>query len=168
MMKKVVLLLVLSLAVAANAALVITVNGQVWENSILTITPSTWVVLGIMDDGGTVPGSLSLGMVEGPGSFDASGMVTSQGVTAAMTDNALLAENLGLQNPFISIEIGSTQVGMVANGIDFHCDGPGDVRFAIVDDNGNVLDDQVIHQIPEPLTIALLGLGGLFLRRRTA
>jgi hypothetical protein len=28
------------------------------------------------------------------------------------------------------------------------------------------LGDLVIHQIPEPMTIALLGLGGLFLRRR--
>jgi hypothetical protein len=28
------------------------------------------------------------------------------------------------------------------------------------------LGDLIIHQIPEPMTIALLGLGGLFLRRR--
>jgi hypothetical protein len=28
------------------------------------------------------------------------------------------------------------------------------------------LGDLVIHQVPEPMTIALLGLGGLFLRRR--
>ncbi|MFC1738650.1 PEP-CTERM sorting domain-containing protein [Planctomycetota bacterium] len=31
---------------------------------------------------------------------------------------------------------------------------------------GTILDRLTIHQIPEPATIALLGLGGLFLRRR--
>ncbi len=35
-------------------------------------------------------------------------------------------------------------------------------RYAVEGDLG----DLVIHQIPEPMTIALLGLGGLFLRRR--
>jgi len=36
----------------------------------------------------------------------------------------------------------------------------------VVDDAGAVMDSQIIHQIPEPITLALLGLGGLFLRRR--
>ena len=31
---------------------------------------------------------------------------------------------------------------------------------------GGILDSLTIHQIPEPMTIALLGLGGLFLLRR--
>lgn len=38
----------------------------------------------------------------------------------------------------------------------------GDDAYATEGDLG----DLVIHQIPEPMTIALLGLGGLFLRRR--
>ena len=32
--------------------------------------------------------------------------------------------------------------------------------------DGQILGQVTIHQIPEPMTIALLGLGGLFLRRR--
>jgi hypothetical protein len=31
---------------------------------------------------------------------------------------------------------------------------------------GQLMDDIVLHVVPEPMTIALLGLGGLFLRRR--
>ena len=72
-----------------------------------------------------------------------------------------------------------------------HCDGPGDIVIDLTlhglteyapyktpgggpypDPPGWIaavegdLGDLVIHNIPEPMTIALLGLGGLFLRRR--
>ena len=55
--------------------------------------------------------------------------------------------------------------------IDFHCEAYGDVTLILVEvppagGLGQVWDRQVIHQIPEPITFALLGLGGLFLRRR--
>jgi hypothetical protein len=55
--------------------------------------------------------------------------------------------------------------------IEFHCEAEGDVTLILVDvpeagGLGQVWDRQVIHQIPEPITFALLGLGGLFLRRR--
>ena len=36
----------------------------------------------------------------------------------------------------------------------------------LLDMSLGILDTITIHQIPEPITIALLGLGGLFLRRR--
>ena len=50
----------------------------------------------------------------------------------------------------------------------FHCDGLEDVILTLWDGDvhfGTVYDTLIIHQ-PEPMTIALLGLGGLFLRRR--
>lgn len=58
--------------------------------------------------------------------------------------------------------------GIVIDNILFHCDGPEDVVIWLMDTDFNVWDKQVIHQVPEPITIALLGLGGLFLRRRIA
>jgi hypothetical protein len=58
--------------------------------------------------------------------------------------------------------------GVLVDLIDFHCTGqPGDVMLYLAEAAVfTVFDTQVIHQIPEPITFALLGLGGLFLRRR--
>jgi hypothetical protein len=60
-----------------------------------------------------------------------------------------------------------------ANGIglldakDLHCNfGPSDDVVILWDQDAVELDRILIHQIPEPATIALLGLGGLLLRRR--
>ncbi|UCG48087.1 MAG: PEP-CTERM sorting domain-containing protein [Phycisphaerales bacterium] len=62
--------------------------------------------------------------------------------------------------------------GTLVDGIGFTCTDLGDVILTLFSGNDltngvvTVLDTQVIHQIPEPMTVALLGLGGLFLRRR--
>jgi len=178
-MKKIAVLLLLSMVVTANAGLVIMVktpDSPFWgeyADSKFTINPSDWILIGVMDlTGGTLPGSLlALGLASGPASLDASGIVMNQGVTAVLTDNAIEAGALGLQNPFISMEIpGTTSMGMLIRNINFHCDGPGDVTLALVDENGEIVDTQVIHQqIPEPATMMLLGLGGLaILRKRSA
>ena len=78
---------------------------------------------------------------------------------------------------------------VIAEGILFHCDGPGQVLLDLTlfglteyspykDLNGGPfpdgwlpateedLGDLIIYQIPEPITMALLGLGGLGLLRR--
>jgi len=50
---------------------------------------------------------------------------------------------------------------------EFQCDALGDVHITLYgDDAVTVLDTLTIAQVPEPMTIALLGLGGLLLRRR--
>ena len=54
----------------------------------------------------------------------------------------------------------------VLDAKEFHCTEVGDVVVHLLDDGMQIVDSIVIHQIPEPMTIALLGLGGLFLRRR--
>ena len=52
----------------------------------------------------------------------------------------------------------------------FHCEKEGDATVELWSSPDGaemtLQDTLIIHQIPEPMTIALLGLGGLFLRRR--
>jgi len=56
----------------------------------------------------------------------------------------------------------------VLDAKELHCESmpSDDVIYLINMDDGTILDTIVIHQMPEPATIALLGLGGLLLRRR--
>ena len=55
----------------------------------------------------------------------------------------------------------------ILTDFEFVCTDLGDVTITMyADDIATVLDTLTIHQIPEPITFALLGLGGLFLRRR--
>jgi len=60
--------------------------------------------------------------------------------------------------------------GTLVDSIIFHCEGTGPVLIRMIywDENGELQDYDTleISQIPEPITIGLLGLGALFLRRR--
>jgi hypothetical protein len=57
--------------------------------------------------------------------------------------------------------------GKLVDEIIFHCTGGGDTVLTLVTADLQVVEDiQIIHNIPEPMTIALLALGGLLLRRR--
>jgi hypothetical protein len=57
-------------------------------------------------------------------------------------------------------------IGILAD-YEFECLGEGPVVISLLgDDTVTVLDSITINQVPEPITFGLLGLGGLFLRRR--
>ncbi len=79
-------------------------------------------------------------------------------------------EGIFMDLAVVVVPIPPLPVGTLVDNIIFHCEVPGDVTLTLVGDYENgieVLDTQIIHQLPEPMTMCLLGLGGLFLRRRS-
>jgi hypothetical protein len=181
MKKLLVLMMVLGIAGAANAALLISVDGMVDPpDSQIEIMESDWVTIDIWGDGQTDPSEFYLGLaLEGPASLDIAGaeiLYTGNDKYLDPGDDDYIAGLLGIQIPYYLIglndvpAVGTPKVpleGTLVDGIRLHCDGVGEVTLILTDNEGTILDTQVIHQIvPEPMTLGLLGLGGLFLRRR--
>ena len=170
-MKKVlVLMLVLGFASMASAGLSLWVDGAPAESSTITLLPSEYAMIGVYnDDDGTVPRVLGyVSITDGPGSWSGGynvyippsltsayayyfGPLTGLGDTWYLSDADATVNEIG--------------VGMLGD-FEFHCDDFGDVTIVLSDASQMIHDTLIIHQIPEPMTIGLLGLGGLFLRRR--
>lgn len=191
MMKKLlVLLMVLGMATMANAALQISVNGEMNPvDSMITIAPSDELVLDIWTDAQILQNSgfdfVLVTQVAGASIDYLSGVIV-------YTESGLVLYHDGDAINFLGSSAGTLPAGLngiggdawawdaaIAAGttlfdqINFHCTAPGDVTISLfnLDENFNVLmpamDTVIVHQvIPEPMTMALLGLGGLFLRRR--
>jgi hypothetical protein len=178
MMKKLLtIVLVLGLASVATAqpVLNLTVNGA--DVAEYTMTVGDIINIGINSDGiggtnGKYSGALVINamstdtgtgiwaggsnLYNGPGEpleflSGAAAIVVSAQVSAVVATNAVLDDY--------------AQAGI---GMDyaFECTGEGDVTIQMMNDVYGPGDILTIHQIPEPITFALLGLGGLFLRRR--
>jgi hypothetical protein len=190
MKKLLVLALVLSMATMASAALVtglqISINGDK-QAAPITLTPSQTASLDIWTDSGiqTNTGFNLLLVATTGGSIDyLSGVVAYNDpqVKFERSGNAhvYLGDSSGLL-PANEEGLGAyafAQNGVIPSGstlfdaIVFHCDGRGDVTLKLYTVNDDydqltLVDSAVIHQVPEPITMALLGLGGLFLRRRS-
>jgi hypothetical protein len=175
-----VLTLVLAMASVASAGLVISVNGVVDPpDSEVYALPSDILILDIHGtddppDQGTPPNpgnpgaGVVIGVLVGPGT------ITQDAGTVNLANPGIIMDVPGFGGMATAIFFDLAKpdpefrlLGLVADGIVFHCEDIGEVEILLMDlDTGEVYDTQIIHQTPEPITMALLGLGGLFLRRR--
>jgi hypothetical protein len=179
MMKKLlVLALVLGMAVVANAGLKIGgYDGR-------TLMPSDEVVLQIVTEE-AIAGDLeyaALVCLVQDGSI-AGGFATVPVANAgfAIYDNAVSDFGVwGMPDGADGVLAGITvfpgelavPAGTIFDGIVFHCNGPVNVVVQLWQIRGtdfgaaSLLDEITIMQAPEPMTMVLLGLGGLFLRKK--
>jgi hypothetical protein len=179
MMKKLLaVILVLGMASFANAGLIFTVNGQPQPPSI-TLSPSEEVMIDLHLGAGQTSMGLTLDYV------------LSNGQATIITDYAqfpdpspwMLGEGFIVFTPQHVQFSAATMISPVAGPQDLfwdvfiHCLDETPVVLEIIAQAGTELDGEyipagtvlhtlLIEQIPEPATIALLGLGGLFLLRR--
>ncbi len=169
MMKNVLIVFtVLAMASVANAGLLISVNGIVNPpDSEVFLKPSEFAVIDVHSDG-LSPSAGYLMNISGPATYDireALNLYNPPPLTDTILELSVGQLLLDLAKSVIPIP--PIPAGKVIDLIKIHCEDLGDVTITLTDDTGTmVLDSQIIHQIPEPITFALLGLGGLFLRRR--
>jgi len=186
------LFFVLCLAPSVHAALSISVNGVIHPplDEVL-LQPDETTILGIHGDGFTPPNIAAYLLVEGSASIDGYTMIYP-GSFASYEDFPipfstgcvdcgppehdlnLIREFSGKANvmDFSAIILADLALpaapldGLLVDNIILHCGAIGYVRLSLVSDDFTILyDTQDIHQIPEPVTLLLLGLGGLILAR---
>jgi hypothetical protein len=172
-MKKICLAL-LALAVTA------VVNADIWmEVSDPYIDLSETTNISIWGDGQTpINQPFIMGFIYTDGASlnidDAVIVYPGESTEVYMYNDPEIAEILGLANTSI-IQVDFIDLyepyeplqGLLIDGIVFNPEDWGVSVVGLFDgNNGELLDTQTIYHIPEPMTIVLLGLGGLLLRRK--
>jgi len=168
MKKLLAFVLVLAVASIANAAILElsvggTVNGPGAPAEIILL-PSETVMIDVQCTAAPDADDWWL-TIEGPGSIEGMGTIYSPPAPAA----AMTIEDYGTPWYYFSTTGSPVPAPLVGKWWDsvFHCDGLGDVIITLWDEGGVVIEDTIIiHQVPEPVTMSLLGLGGLALIRR--
>lgn len=168
MMKKLVaLVMVLALSAVASAMLTVDVanlqNISILGDGTTTSQPVYIMITGdlVMDfsTAVTLPGLYGINDYSG----SVLNVLPSEWVDAAPGDTELLADLLIPGNPIPNWTAGRALVTGVK-----YVSGSGDVLFLSEDSyyDARTTDLGSVNFVPEPITVALLGLGGLFIRRR--
>ncbi len=187
MKKLLVVLMVLSMAAITNAAVKINVDmgantelaaGEIATISIVAadeLSPSNLYLFVTNGSFGTVSG----GSVVWPDFSSSAGEMSLHNGAGDPYVNAVRQYGWSdaTQTYYISLTGNTNPLimnGTVVDSITYHAGIAGDstiiLGYVVDDDQGGYLmavwDTVVITQVPEPMTMALLGLGGLLLRRR--
>jgi hypothetical protein len=165
MMKNILIVFtVLAMASTASANLQLSVDGAL-DIEEITIATSDIVIIDIHGDGVTSSSNEFYVNVSGPVSVDISGATVPWNPDSPFGWLELAPGSyfVDLAKPIVPPP--DLPAEMLADGMALHCEDLGDVTVTLL--VGSELHDSVtIHQIPEPITLALMGVGGLFLRRR--
>jgi len=165
MMKKVLaLVMVLSMAGLASAGLQLTVDGV--AQSEITVLVGTEMMIGIQNDQGADQYNAAL-ILSGEGSW--TGVATNKPLPQAQGWERIgVVEGMGdvWFAWFAQPVVDKLPAGVIGE-VQFKCRDMGDAIIVLTDDSLNQLGQLTIHQIPEPMTLSLLGLGALVLRRRS-
>ena len=178
MKKLLILTFVLAIVSIANAGLQISVNGDknpqdlqynaasedltldIWTDALIepTVGEGWWALTAQTTDasitGGVilVVGEPGLGIYPGPVPAVAAGENGVYGTIALSTLPSIAADTT------------------IYDSINFHCNSENDVTVSLLFGSQigawTLVDSVVISQVPEPMTLSLLGLGGLLLRRK--
>ena len=177
MKKLLVLLLVFGMASVAGATLQISVGGNPEPaDSQIYLEPSETLIIDIWTDTDITPGVgegyWGIGVLPADGTLSG-GVGLGQGTdTTIYADAGYVSPEAG---PWGGIATATVGAGGYAAGfvlyddIVFHCVREGETVINLYWDifvEPMLVDSVTIHQVPEPMTVALLGLGGLFLLRR--
>jgi len=179
-MKKIlVVLLVLGLATASQAGVTFGVNDDPSVTEI-TLLPSQTIVLDMSITQGGTCSDYTLGWaLEGNGEFLFDG-ATFPNASSYMLGSGFTAGTLSktaFQMSGSNFGIPVAGPAVIMDGLVVHCTDKGEVVVTVKSLGGTNVDGApvaantimrtiLIHQVPEPMTMMLLGLGSLFLVRR--
>jgi hypothetical protein len=182
MKKLLALMLVLLMTSMASATLQISVNGDKYPvDSEINVTPSQHIVLDIWTDSTISPNvgegywalvcNPSDATISATGSYVVPKYADEPGIKGPWDYGVVGTETGVFGQIIITGVVSQIDAGdIIYDGIDFHCEwAENDVTVTLwFDIYGTPVyqDSVVIHQIPEPASMLLLGLGGLLLRRR--
>jgi len=186
MKRSLIIALVLLTATVTNAMMVLGVDGGPNPGEI-TLAPSDTLELSAVVFPGFDMGDFLISLSNAQGSLDASGVIFDDEIEIIPPDpfhppkwGLPWQTNVipGLPNDAQHFSLGggnlpptvTLQDEIVMWGLIFHCEEPGDVIITLEEYLGGgqyiLLDEIIVHQIPEPGTIGLFCIGALLLRRK--